>query len=89
VLPGLVPPTEFYATCSTPLSALIFPHIIREKAEITKLFLNPNSFIPFEMLEMASKYRGYLEDKYVVPSSRHLWDCSVVWVFSRVNYFLP
>jgi hypothetical protein len=58
VLPGLVPPAEFYATCSTPLSALIFPNIIREKVEITMLFLNPNSLTPFEMLEMVSKYRG-------------------------------
>ena len=38
-----------------------FLNIIREKAEITKLFLDPNSFIPLEILEMVSKYRGYLD----------------------------
>jgi hypothetical protein len=61
VLPGLVPSAEFYATCSTPLPALIFPNIIREKAEIT-MFLNPKSFITLEKLEMVSKYRGYLDN---------------------------
>jgi hypothetical protein len=61
VLPGLVPPTEFYAICSTPLSALIFPNKIREKAKITILFLDPNSFTHLEMLEMVYNYRGYLE----------------------------
>jgi hypothetical protein len=79
----LVPHAEVYATCSIPLSALIFPNIVREKAEITQLFLNPDSFIPLEMIEMVSKYRRYLDkDKYVFPSSRHSWDSSMVWVFS-------
>ena len=82
VLPSLVPPVEFNATCSIPLSALIFPNIIREKAEITNLFLNPNSFIHLEMFEIFSKFRKYLDkDKYIVPSNRHSWDSSVVWVF--------
>jgi len=72
VLPGLVPPAEFNATCYIPLSALIFPNIIREKEEITKLFLNPNTFIPLEMFKIVSKYRRYLDkDKYIVPSSKH------------------
>jgi hypothetical protein len=79
----LVPPVEFYATYSIPLSALIFPNIVREKAEITQLFLYPDSFIPLEIFEMVSNYRRYLDkDKYVFPSSRHSWDSSMVWVFS-------
>jgi hypothetical protein len=43
------------------LLLLNFQNFVKEKEESTKLFLYPNSFILLEVLEVISKYRGYLD----------------------------